>query len=341
MRDSCTPAIASGAVAKLLATLPSLDLAPSAVCAAAGFDARICDDVDARVPLPSLHALWEVVMAGVHRADVALVVADRYVPGDYGLVGFVAMTSPSVGEALTQVERYLRLWTDEPGCQLHEDGVLVASYGTSLPDRPGLHRATEAMFAEILHGLRRQAQMPLAPREVNFAHPAPPQRRDRDAFEAFFRAPVCWGVGATTMALRPEDLDLPLPRLDPQLVEFLRRLANQSLTLRSEPTGILASVRGIVAEELQRGLPGIDVVARHLGVSERTLRRRLEDRGTTFREITDRTRAEVAESYVRDHQLPLAEVAFLLGFSETSAFTRAFKRWTGSTPGAWRQRRAR
>lgn len=335
-----TPAIASGAIAKLLATLPSLDLDPTAVCAAAGFDAHICDDVDARVPLPALHALWEAVMASVRRADIALVVADRYVPGDYGLVGFVAMASPSVGEALRQVERYLRLWTDEPGCRLHGDGVLEVVYRTALPDRPGLHRATEATFAEIVHGLRRQAQRPLAPREVRFAHRAPPHPRDRDAFEAFFRAPVRWDAGTTAMALDPDDLALPLPRLDPQLVEFLRRLASEALTSRGAPTGLLASVRSIVAEDLQRGLPGIDVVARRLGVSARTLRRRLEAHGTTFRDLTDRTRAEVAESYMRDRRMPLAEVAFLLGFSETSAFTRAFKRWTSSTPGAWRQRRA-
>lgn len=338
MHDPATPTIASGAVAKLLATLPSLDVDPRAVCDAAGFDARACDEVDARVPLPTLHALWEAVGDRLARADLALIVATRYAPGDYGLVGFVAMASASLGEALAQVERYLRLWTDEPGCHLCGDGRLEIAYRAPLADRPGRQRATEAMLAELLHGARRVAQRPLAPREVRFQHAAPPARADRDAFEAFFGAPVRWGAAATGMVLAADDLALPLPGLDAALGGFLRRLAGDALTSRGETPDLLARVRQIIAEELQRGLPGIDVVARRIGLSERTLRRRLDEDGTTFRDLVDQTRAEVAKGYMRDRRLPLSEVAFLLGFSEPSAFTRAFKRWTDSTPGAWRQR---
>ena len=88
----------------------------------------------------------------------------------------------------------------------------------------------------------------------------------------------------------------------------------------------------------QEGVPTLEQVAKRLATSERTLRRRLEEGGTSFRNLLDETRAELARSYVRDRRLPLTEVAFLLGFSEPSAFHRAFKRWTDTTPSAWRQR---
>jgi AraC-like DNA-binding protein len=340
MQGSSAPTIASGAVAKLIAALPSLGLDPPTVCRAAGFDIGLCRDVDARVPLSTLHALWEVVIAGARRADLALAVASRYVPGDYGLMGFVAMASPSVAEALEQLERFLCLWTDEPGCRVHGEGRIVVRYRTPMVDRPGLRRANEAMLAEILHAGRYLTKKPIAPREVTFQHPAP-ERSGRDAFDSFFGVPVRWEAAATVMTLAPEDLALPLAPLDPLLGDFLRKLAGAALTSHGEHSSLLAGVRRLVAEELQRGLPRIEVVARRMGVSERTLRRRLREEGTSFRSVIDQTRADVAESYMRDRRLSLSEVSFLLGFSEASAFARAFKRWTDSTPGAWRQGLAR
>ena len=96
----------------------------------------------------------------------------------------------------------------------------------------------------------------------------------------------------------------------------------------------LDRIRQILAEEMQKGVPALEQVARRLGTGERTLRRRLEENGTSFRALLDETRAELARGYVSDRDLPLCEVAFLLGFSEPSAFYRAFKRWTDTTPRA-------
>ena len=139
------------------------------------------------------------------------------------------------------------------------------------------------------------------------------------------------------LVLRPDDLPVPLPRGDAQLGAFLRGAASQALAKREvQPTSPLDQARAIIAEELARGAPTIEVVARRMATSTRTLRRRLDDSGTSFRELLDATRAELARTYVRDRRMPLAEVAFMLGFSEASTFHRAFKRWTKMTPAAWR-----
>ena len=138
------------------------------------------------------------------------------------------------------------------------------------------------------------------------------------------------------MVFRDEDLALPLARADAQLGELLRGLAEDALKKRTVAESPLDNVRRILAEELQRGVPSLDVVASRLATSERTLRRRLEGEGTTFRALLDETRAELARVYVADARMPLAEVAFMLGFSEPSAFHRAFKRWTKTTPAAFR-----
>jgi len=330
-----TPTISSGAIAKLLSILKEFGVDPAPICAEAAFDPGVCADADARVPLETLHTLWEAALRRVPRDDAALIGARRYQPGDYLLVGFVCMNSATLGEALGHVVRYLGLWTDDPGMRLQQDATLEVVYRTKFADRIGLRVATEAALAEILQGARLVTQTQLAPLEVWFTHPAP---ADVSAHEEFFGAPVRFDQRVTLMRLRADQLATPLPRADAQLGQFLRVLANEALARRSEEAGcFVEQLRSSIAEELHKGVPTLEQLARQMALSERTLRRRLEQEGTRFRELLDQTRAELACNYVRDRRLPLSEVAFLLGFSEPSAFHRAFKRWTGTTPSAFRQ----
>lgn len=330
------PTIASGAVKKLVTFVEDSGLDPAPMIAAADIDPVLVSDQDGRVPIVALHALWEQVLAKVPRADGAVIGAERYAPGDYGLVGFVAMNSPTLGDALRQVVRFLGLWTDEPGVELDDDGTLHIVYRAPFPDRIGLRFATEATPAEILNGARLLTQKHIRPKAVRFAHPGP---RDSSAIDAFFGCKVAFRSPDCALVFEPEDLALPLPKADAQLGDYLRSVATQALEKRGgSETSPLDKIRGRIAEELQKGVPSLEQVAKALATSERTLRRRLEEEGTSFRELLDETRAGLARSYVSDKRLPLSEVAFLLGFSEPSAFHRAFKRWTGTTPNAWRAR---
>lgn len=328
------PTIASGAIRKLTGALEGMGRDPQPFLAQVGLDPALVADQDARVPLEKLHALWEAVFEVEPRADGAMLGAERYAPGDYGLVGFVAMNSATLGEAIRHAVRFLGLWTDDPGIALEDDGTLRIVYRTRFEDRLGLRFATEATHAELLNGARLLTQRHIVPVAVRFAHIGP---RDTSAHDAFFGCKVQFRAPDHAMVLRPEDLALPLPKADAQLGEYLRSVANQALEKRggAEPSP-LDRIRGIIAEELQKGVPSLEQVAKCLATSERTLRRRLEEEGTSFRELLDETRARLARSYVADKRIPLSEVAFLLGFSEPSAFHRAFKRWTQTTPNAWR-----
>ncbi len=330
------PTIASGAVRKMRAALADAGVDPAAFFAGVGLDPAVVADPDGRVPLEKLHALWEAAVRVLPRADASVLAAERYSPGDYGLVGFIAMNSATLREGIRDVVRYVGLWTDDPGMALHDDGTLAVAYRTPFADRPGLRLATEATLAELLHGARLLTQTRITPREVRFRHGAP---ADLSAHAALFGCAVRFGASDDAMVLGREDLALPLPKADPQLGAYLRTLANEALEKRAgAETSPLHRVREVLAEELQKGLPSIGRVARRVATSERTLRRRLEANGGSFRALLDETRAELARSYVSDVRLPLSEVAFLLGFSERSAFNRAFKRWTDATPSEWRAR---
>jgi AraC-like DNA-binding protein len=332
------PTIASRALRKLIDGLPRLELAADRICAAAGVAPGVADDPDARVPLADLHALWEAILAERPRPDLALVAPAPYAPSDYGLLGFVCATAATLAEAMRHVVRHSRLWTDAPRMTLDDRGVLVLDYAPPLPDRPGLRLATEAAVIELVHGARAiSGRADLVPRAVEIAHPAP---SDVTAHARLLGVPPRFGAGRTALVLDPALLAAPLPRADAPLGAFLDGLARAAMVRRGEPSELLASVRAAIGDALPRGVPGIAAIARQMATSERTLRRRLERERASFRALIDATRAELAKAYLADRRLPLCEVAFLLGYAEQSAFHRAFKRWTGQTPAAWRARAA-
>jgi AraC-like DNA-binding protein len=329
------PTIASGAIEKLLNTVRAEGVDPGPLCAEAALDPAICEDRDARVSLHTLHALWEAALRRIPRHDLALLGAQRYLPGDYGLVGFVCMNAATLGEGCAQLARFLRLWTDDPGVELRADGRLEVVYRTRFAERPGLRCATEASLAQLLHGARLVTQTALVPEEACFAHAGPP---DTGAHEAFFGAPVRFSQPTTHLRLTAEQLAAPLPRADAQLGAFLRDLATAALAQEGAEEPLVDQLRRAISEALRTGVPTLAQLAADMATSERTLRRRLGEHGWSFRALLDATRMDLARSYVKDRSIPLAEVAFLLGFSEPSAFHRAFKRWTAMTPRAFRQK---
>jgi len=130
---------------------------------------------------------------------------------------------------------------------------------------------------------------------------------------------------------------VPLPTSDPALLEILKRHADHLLAKLPPSDDFIARVRQLIAQELTGGDPSADHLATRLGMSSRTLRRRLEERGTGHKALLDEIRRELAMRHLGEERLEIGEVAFLLGYSEASAFHRAFKRWTGSTPVDYRE----
>jgi AraC-like DNA-binding protein len=327
------PTIASGSLRKVLAACRDLKLDGAQILTDAGIDPALTDDRDARVPIPRWHAIWELMAARTARPDCVLVAAGNYQPDDYGLVGFVLMTSTTIEEGMGHFVRYVGLWTDEPA--FTRDGTIVrASYGFPFPDSAGKRLAMESVFTEIVHGARALTGAQTVPRAVRFAHRAP---ADPEVYDRFYGCKVEFDADATEIEFRAEDLALPFRRADAKLGAFLRETANKALAQREADAGTpLDRARRIIAEELARTMPSIESVARRMATTPRTLRRRLAEAGTSFRKLLDETRAELARVYVRDRRIPMSEVAFLLGFSEPSTFHRAFKRWTRTTPAAWR-----
>ncbi|MEP7120138.1 MAG: AraC family transcriptional regulator [Byssovorax sp.] len=292
---------------------------------------------EARVTYDSQLALWEALMRATDDCGFPVAVGARSQPKDYDVIGFAYMTRANVREALELAIRYGSVWSDGSTWELTEgDRALTLTLHMDESERLGARCLTECLLAEIIHSGRLLTGLDVAPVEVRFRHRAP---RDVSAIEAFFKAPVRFGAPRNQLVLDAALLTTPLLKADPDLAAFFARSADEVLE-RHGAEGLARRLRSLLSGELGRNLLTLESAAARLAVSPRTLRRRLQEEGTTFHDVLDATRCELAKRHLGDERIALGEVAFRLGFSEPSAFHRAFKRWTGQTPLAYRRLRA-
>jgi AraC-like DNA-binding protein len=313
---------------------------------ARGFDARALIELaqiegeasqgmEERMSFERHLVLYEAAMALVRDPGFPVFLASRLTPSDYDTIGFACMTRATLGGALQQAIRYHRIWTDASRWEFEERPTTsTLTFVLDEPMRLGARCVTEHVLAEMVHAGRVLTGESWAPREVWLRHPRP---RDVTAHERFFGARVLFDRPSSALVLDTAVFELPLLKSDPKLAAFFERQADEILARFDRSGAISYRLRGYLAKEIQSGLPSLESAASHLGVSARTLRRRLQEEGTAFQDLLDETRCELARRYLLEERLAPGEVAFLLGFSEPSAFHRAFKRWTGQTPLTYRK----
>jgi AraC-like DNA-binding protein len=170
--------------------------------------------------------------------------------------------------------------------------------------------------------------------EVQFAHQPPRQTSEH---LRVFGAPVSFAAPTNALVFDPEFVERQVPSADERLYPIMRRYLEQVLQEMPRETDELASVRRAVGEIMREGDPKLADVARKIALSPRTLQRRLKEQSLDFKGLVDDTRRRFSLNYLKDPQHTLTEIAYLLGYSEVSAFNRAFKRWTGTTPVSYRR----
>ncbi len=291
------------------------------------------------IPFERQLELWEVAMRALRDPGFPIAVASRLCPSDYSVIGFACMTRASLRDALAQAVRYTRLWGDASRWDVGErEGTAALTLVCDAPGRLGLRCNTECALAEMLNAARAVSGREFIPREVRFRHAAPPDTRSH---QAFFRSPLRFDAPADEIRFDPRLLEAPLVQADAALAAFFQRYLDVRLRRLTPPESLAGRLEAVLAEETRHGAPTLEAAAKRLGTSSRTLRRRLHEEGTSFHEVLDGVRCELAKGYVADPRVPLGEVGFLLGFSEPSAFHRAFKRWMGTTPLQHRERSPR
>lgn len=299
----------------------------------AKLDERQVRDPDSRIPLAAVARLWRVVAS--HSPDPAIGLrlgADARVR-EFGLVGYTMAFSSTLGSALRRLAHYSRIVSDALVVSLEPAGEATWLRLDVQPALRAFRPTVDARLAAVLAACREITGAPIAPLTVQLPYRRPPEVKD---YETFFTAPLEFGALTTAFLLRNEDLARPIAVADTTLTGYLDRLADQTLAKLGSERTVRAQVRRVLWSELAEAVPHLDGVAKVLGKSARTLQRQLREEQTTFAAVLAELRRELAPSLLRDGRLAVSEVAFLLGYEDPSAFQRAFRRWFGQSPRAFR-----
>ncbi|NCT81817.1 MAG: AraC family transcriptional regulator [Comamonadaceae bacterium] len=304
----------------------------------AGFDARWLNDPEARMPLTVEERLWARAAEVTCDPLFGLHAAEAIRPGAFDVLDYAVRTAPDLRTALQRLARYNRLVHDLAGFEIvpHGDAVRIEHRFGGSAIRP-CRQAAEFTLASLVVVASQMGGQPVPASAVEFAHPL---GGEPAAYRSVFGVTPRFDAPVSCLVLAARVLDRPVPAADPALSRIVTAHAEQLLAAHPPvQESIAAQVRRQLAENIAKGPMTLNLVARRLHLSERSLQRRLDDEGTCFADLVDQVRRELALRYIADERLALGEVAYLLGFAEPSPFHRAFKRWTGTTPAAARRAR--
>ena len=302
---------------------------------ATGLTPQLLADDDARISAPQLAAAWAEALRLTGNRLLPLQLAAAMPPGAFGIAEHVCRAAPTLGEALRRWVRYGNLLDDavEIELEIEDDRAFLRVERESEAPSPASRELCWALAARYA---RELPAPPVRPLSVELAHPAPD---DVAPFRAWFEAPVVFGAERTQLVLPRAALAASLGSPDPAPLAILTRAADELAPQTSTASPTVARVKRVLHEALRSDDAQVEAVAKQLGLAARSLQRRLQDEGTSFQAVREDVRRTLAQRYV-DDGLAIAEISFLLGFSEPGALVRAFKRWTGLTPVESRARRA-
>jgi AraC-like DNA-binding protein len=295
----------------------------------AGIDPVALQAPDARVPRASLTRLWRLAVEATNDACFGLSVSRFTTQTSFHALGYAVLASTTLKEAFERIIRYRRLIGDVVQLSLTEHGDRYRfTIDVSAP--PGVpYEAVDAFTAVIV----RQARLLYGDRTFNplAVMLQRPEPADSAPFRRLFRVEVAFAQPLNALEFARADVERRLPAANAELARQNEQVLVRYLA-RLEKARLSSRVEEEILNAFPDGAPSKQVVARKLGMSPRNLQRHLAREGTSFKELTNKARVTLARTYVEERRLSITEIAFVLGFADTSTFSRAFKRWTGTSP---------
>ncbi|WP_271409998.1 AraC family transcriptional regulator [Pseudomonas sp. Q1-7] len=328
------PSVSASLTQAILHAATQLGLSREALLRASQLDERRLADPDARIPFTAQEALWDTIHTRLPHPEPGLAIGLALAPGQFSVLGYLLQSSPTLGDALEAELRYQRLVGEGGSLALEVRGdELWTLYRPLHPGLPATRARVLALMAFWLE-LMRPLLAELRLLKACFVHAAP---TDVALYQQHFACPLEFEAEDYALVLPLGLRSAPLKQANPPLQAVLRQHA-EALLARLPSEGLRARVVALLGAQLARGEPDRGALASSLGMSERTLQRRLADEGSSYQQLLNDTRRHLAERHLQEGRLPIADIAVLLGYSEPSVFFRAFRQWTGLTPGEYRQK---
>jgi AraC-like DNA-binding protein len=317
--------------------LRSLGEDPAQVLADVGLDLALFDDPDNLISYAMRGRLVALCVARTGCRHFGLLIGQQLGLHSLGLAGFLVRASANVGDALRSMERLLRLHVQGATLSLNVDGGnATIGYHSYQPNVEATDQSGDGALAGLFNVMKTLCGAAWAPLEVQFAHARP---EDLKPFRQFFKAPLRFDAAQYALVFPAHWLKHASVSGDPELFRTLQR------RVRDLPGGEdddpPEQVRRVLRTALLTGHGKVGEVARLFSMHPRTLNRRLQDLDTSFQQLSDEIRFEIARQMLENSSLQISGIAASLGYARASAFTRAFRRWSGATPAAWRAQHRR
>ncbi len=321
-----------GIIKELPSVLEELGSNPREIIGQAGIDPGIFSNGDNIIPFTAMGELFALCVARTKCPHFGLLVGQRASVSSLGLIGGLMLHSQSVGEALRNLVSHIPLHERGSALSLASYGdVAVLSYAIYEPGVRSTDQIADAALAVVMKIMWTLCGSEWAPEEVLLPRHAP---ADTQPYRKLFRSPVRFDRETAALTFPARWLEREVEGADPvfhQIFEArIRELEN------AHPNRLKDDLRRVLRTKIMTGRCSAETVADLLAMHRRTLSRHLRAEGTGFRHLSDEIRFEIARQLLTDTEIPLGQIAVALGYSEASAFTRAFRRWAGVPPTAWR-----
>lgn len=304
---------------------------PGSVFSGVGLAEAPYHDADARLRAPDVTRIWEAMVEATGNPCIGFEVGMAITPTNLHAVGYAWIASRTVREALTRMARYARVVTTSIKAKIDAEDATTTS--AILEGHPKTSQESlDSAMCVIVETCRVVSVDDFHPRSVSMRRPEPPCAPE---LRSYFGCPVTFGAEQNRVVFDDAIIDELLPRQNPAMAQASDEVARQ-YAADLDRSNVVANGRVALIGMLPNGEPHRSDLAARLNMSDRTLARRLHDRGASFRGLLDDVRSELAVGYLRQPRFSIGEVAYLLGFSDQSNFARSFKRWTGSAPKDYR-----
>jgi AraC-like DNA-binding protein len=314
------------------AGLKCIGLSPGAVLRRSNLPLTVYSG-ESFVTASQLFAIWRAIGELSNDPTIGWKFMSRVETDQYHPTLLAALYARTYRECLERLARYKRLCSAEEFrfTQKGDETVVEVSWPFG-GDEPVPPLMIDSVFALVTELGRRGTKAILNPKRVELARPAQPG----DGLEEYYGCPVKYRATRNALVLRTADLERPFATHNDELLAMLAPQFERALEEGRTEQNILAQVKWVLKRLLSGSQPDLVMVAKELGMSERTLQRRITDEGTTFRELLNETRHELARQYLRNDSVEINEAAFLVGYEDPNSFYRAFRSWEDKTPAEWR-----
>ena len=330
-KSHTTLASAAGLLWKVI---ESYDQDPEPYFRKARIDPKLINDPSARLSLSSVDNVYRELFESVNDPCMGLKLAGLWHPSYLASLGYAWLASSTLNTALNRLVRYVRIINDAISVSLEEkEDTLVITLSSDDRELPSYYQE-DSTSAILVNMCRANYGNDLNPVSVSFKHAG--LSPCSGSYFSFFRCPVEFGASSNQVVLPLDVVNKRLSTSNPQLAQINDQVMINYLA-DLDKDDIVQQVKAAIINQLPSGNVTDEKISEAVYTSKRSLQRKLNEQGTTFKTILTGVREDLALKYIHDRKLTLTEISFMLGFSEMSSFSRAFKRWTGESPKEFRK----